>query len=517
MSNAARQWSLVRVAVAAAALAGCGSSKPIEFADGHVGDGQDIADAAVAETDDAGRDVAVPEDGDTAAEASANDASKDTAGETAEDTGGSEGGGGICGNHAGYLPILGVDTIGPSGGASYDGPAIVERSTKTELVIAFSPAAMAAPQDGGAGTPPPMHAVLNANAPMPGFPLGARVWLYKSTAGNPPSAPFSGPQPWTIAVRDSEGGHLIIGAGKEPDGTALIPFGLSTAATCTSPYSDHCVNGSAVYSSLDVHGDMDVTIADAETRTVRVGGLDYDVMVMARDIAGTRNQCADYSPYDGVAMDVRAKDPSALIAALPAGVPIACARGNDIIEEVGHSFYGVSTTTSYDGKAFYTKRGTPRPSSECFQFSVVGVTAAVPTVTPTIEFCAPIGRFPEPAVGQEFWATLSSFDIIALRDPNRGPLLLASVYAAAPFDASTSARIAEVLGVPVEARAACAYAPSHDPNDAKPLSLWEVAVGATAPGIIKTDGHSVVAIAGKNYDAWMSASASQLSFSLVAK
>jgi hypothetical protein len=47
------------------------------------------------------------------------------------------------------------------------------------------------------------------------------------------------------------------------------------------------------------------------------------------------------------------------------------------------------------------------------------------------------------------------------------------------------------------------------------VSLWEVAVGA-ALGIIKTDSHSVVTIAGKSYDAWMSASASQLFFSLVA-
>jgi hypothetical protein len=431
----------------------------------------------------------------------------------APDGGDARAGGGACGDHDGFPESLSVHTIGPPGGAPYDGPAVVERSTTNELVLAFSPTDASRP-DGGAAGDLPLHAFIAASN-LPVFPLGARVWLYKSAAGDQFNA-FSAPPATTIAVRDKKGGHLILGAGYPPDGTALIPYAVSAGGQCTTAYSDECAKGTAVYSSLDVQGDSTVTIADNETRTVRAGGVDYDVTVMARKIDAKTINCTDYFTYDGVAMDVRAKAPAPLIAGLEAGAPIACARGNDVVQTVYSTFYAVSLGTSYDGKAFYVKRA-DIPGADCYQFSVEGVASETPPEKPFVEFCAPVGLFPEPTVGQEFWATLSSYDITALRGPNRGPLLLASVFASAPFDADTSTRAQQVLGVPVEARLGCVYAQPAGPGT-MPEYLWEVALGATSPGIIKTDAHTVVTVAGQSYDAWMESDAgARLYFSLVAQ
>ena len=458
-------------------------------------------------------------DGADASDAGTRDQAAEVASEGGPDAGvdsgldsGQEAGGNACSTPDVQIPGLRVDTIGPPGG-TYEGPAIVERSSATELVMAFTPTDA---RDAGATSALPLHARIHGLSPMPAFPLGARVWLSKSPAGDPPFS-FFGPASWSIAVRDKQGGRLLFGAAKEPAKAAFAPLSFDNVrAVCSGAYSDSCASGSVTHSSVEVHGDTAVVITDGQTRAVRAGGVDYDVTVMARDITTTNVRCADYYAYDGLAVDVRARDLGPLVAGLEVGAPIACPRGNEDLKEVGFSFYEVPLSTPYDGRAFYLKRR-PDTAYECFQFKPVGVMGAAPGDTPVLEFCTSPGLFREPAPNQEFWVTTTSFRLAALRGPNRGSLLLAFVYADAPLDAPTSAQLESVLGVHLEARELCRYA-DGDPTRGAPVSpLWELAFGRTSPVALRTDGHAVVPIAGKDYDAWMWAQGPSLGLSLAAR
>lgn len=210
-------------------------------------------------------------------------------------------GGGVaaaCGTHPSFGTRLHATTVGPQGGV-YEGPATIERSWTDELVIAFQPSGMTTP----------MHAMLTGADPLPVLTVGAQVWLSKNPAGDPVDQPIYYPPPsWSVAVRDAQGGRLLIGAAYNPTGTIASPVPLgNTIGMCTTTDPDGCNSGGKItYSTVDVLGDATVTIADGQTATVAIGGVDYDVRISAAwPVAGPSAHCGDWQPIGGVAVDAR--------------------------------------------------------------------------------------------------------------------------------------------------------------------------------------------------------------------
>jgi hypothetical protein len=387
---------------------------------------------------------------------------------------------------------LSVSTVGPRGGV-YDGPATIERSTAEELVIAFQPS----------GVPLPMHASLRRldRMPMP-LPLGAQVWLTKNPAGDPVDQPFYYPPPsWSIAVRDGQDGRLLLGAAYNPTGAIESPVALGTlSAACTTDDPDGCNRyGTRTYSTVDVLGDATVSIADSQTATVAIGGIDYDVRVSAqRVVAGTQSGgCADWQAIGGLAIDAQAKDLTSLAASLPAGAVPACAQGNADSKHISVFLYEVPNNTPYDGPVFYSGRSTER--SNCYLFEVVGLTSAT-GAPPHLEVCAAPDVFGEPAPQQELWATMPSSSVGVLRGPQRGPLLLAVASTAAPIPASDAAQIEQTFGVAVASQRRCDYAALDTAGSVRPL--WDVVFATTPPVTAPSDAITSIQIAGTAHRVW---------------
>jgi hypothetical protein len=405
--------------------------------------------------------------------------------------GGSGASASLCGDHGEDFPRLASSTVG-SGDRSYDGPAIVERSTPSELVLAF----------GGNATAPPLHTSISGGGPLPVLPVGAMTWLDKSMAGDPPAPidQLSVALPVSFTVRDAKDGHILLGAAIRASSTAPAPIPFANVrSTCSGSIDTFCLTATATYSSVDVQGDTAVTIADNETGTVRVGGADYDVTVKARQYSNVLVTCAN--PQSGVSMEVRAKAPASSIAALQVGPPIACGRGNDEVKTVQYMLLGDFASLVHDGPVFYVKR-----DGQCYQF------AYGKGEGPVLAFCSDQALGSEPQVDQEMWATVepaAGFAVGALRASMNGPLLLGTVTGGPTSMSGTSAAVSQALGVPVEFRASCMYAAN--------APLWEASLGTTAPTVVKSDTHAVVTIDGKSYDAWMKGVGQAVSLSLVAQ
>jgi len=410
---------------------------------------------------------------------------------------------------------LGISTDGPLGGPPYDGPAIVERTASDGLVLAFFPA-VSAPADGGAPDagavgPLPRHAKISGLGALPTLPLGARVWLHKPATGNVAAKPFYPPRTY-FTVRDKQDGRLLFGTWYGAD-SVFAPLTFQDGPTsCTGAWSDSCARGTAVYKTTVVRGDTETTIADDETRTVRAGGVDYDVTIQSKQVSVASVNCADYfEPYDqGFTVSVRAKDLAPLLAGLEVGAPIACASANDEIQDIPFDFSGFSSALPFSGEAFYAGRRLAYGDQyECFDFT---------TVDPAIKvaFCRSPGVWPAPAVGQQFWTDATDDFTASLRDSKQGPLVFATAFEATPLSAQGSADLEKVLGFHVEARKSCTY--GYGPTDAsEPTSIWELALATTPPVVVKTGGHAVVSIGTKSYDLWVKGYGASFGLGLAAR
>ena len=411
-----------------------------------------------------------------------------------------------------------VNTCGPRGGVNdqsafygassnspYEGPAIVERSAPTagsnELVLAFSPT-----PDGGAGELP-LHVLIQGLPAKATFPIGAKVWLTKSAA---PPVGFGFPPPWWYSVRDKKDGRLLLAAEKDVTATLFAPLTFDGGvASCTTAYDDGCGSGTATYSHVGVHGDTTVAIEDGQSATVPVGGIDYTVGVMSRNITlvGANNRCADYfGPTQGFAASAAIADTTSLAGTFDAGAPVACALENADVKQVGFSFYDVAFNTPYDGRVVYAKTR-DAGDLECFDFTTTLTNAdGAPAL---LEFCVSAGLFPTPAVGQELWVTTPDWRLAALKSSKSGPLLLAALNESVPFDATTTASLQAALGIATGARQRCPYAAG--------AALWEATFGTTSPVVLGPSGHATPIIGGKTYDAWMSQGGSTLGIAIVAR
>ncbi|HET6284430.1 MAG TPA: hypothetical protein VFH73_25965 [Polyangia bacterium] len=460
------------VAVLAAVPAGCGRSLPET-------------------SNDAGRSL--PETSDDAAPADA----------------------GVCGAHGTFGPKLSVSTVGPRAGR-YEGPALVERSTATELVLTFQPAG------GGTANALPMHAKITELSPMPRLPIGAKVWLSKVPAGEAVSRgtfPFPPLPPWSISVRERQGGRLLFGAAHNPSNEVPSPIALGAVKPyCTTASPDMCLQGvSVTYATVDVTGDRTVAVHDSETSIVPIGGFDYDVRVTAQELTFSADAapCLDYSPSTGVSVDVRARDLGTLIKTLEVSAPPACSEGNADFEGAIFEIANVNFNTGYVGPAVYSHR-----VDNYFLFSVTGLTSL--TGSPPMLQILAAGLLKEPCAGEEFWASLTFGkwgSVAALRGPQRGPLLLASVaFARAPFDATTASALAQALGVAADAQEHCPYASSDSPYASNGvLSLWDVVFQTTPPVRVASQSAGMVPIAGRDYNAWVSGEGNLVSFTLQAR
>ncbi|MGO9288925.1 MAG: hypothetical protein ACLP66_10180 [Polyangia bacterium] len=242
-----------------------------------------------------------------------------------------------CGTHDQPGPQLVVDTLGPPGGV-YEGPALVERSTADEMILGFALPTSTA--DAAATTA--MCARLSGLSPMPILPLAAKVWLSKNPAGNSPCmVEFGPPCPWALTVRDQQGGTILFGAALDTtmsSGVALTTADQTSAPIATGTMTPICVGANPLcpwaagnkvtYLAVEVQGDTPVTIADSQTATVRLSGVDYSVRVTAQEVTVDPSGCmADYVANSQLSVDVQAKDLQSLINTLEvssASVGAAC-------------------------------------------------------------------------------------------------------------------------------------------------------------------------------------------------
>jgi len=421
------------------------------------------------------------------------------AGATVGGTGGTSSSNG-CGTHDRFGPRLAVQTIGSAGGDPYDGPAIVERSASDKLILYFVlPGATGSTggtgPDGGlpAGSQD-IHATITGLDPMPLLAPGAKLWLSKNPAGNQESDVLMyGIAPWSISVRNRQGGDLLFGAARNQFDAVASPVRIGAVTpdcTAANVNPSGCTPGASVtYSSVEVEGDTPVVIHDSVPGTVTLGGIEYDVRATVQKLSAAGAVCSDYHSSDdsGVALDVRAKNLADLVAALEVGDPPSCGEGNDPDRSTYFSMTEVSVSTTYEGPVFYLGRDSYFPAT--YDFSIPGLsseTGSPPVLM--IEGATPI--LSEPTVGQEFWLSFRNLDLQALREAEQGPVILAQ-----SGSADAVPQLADLLGITVSAEATCTYA--------APSLLWDAAFETNPPVRVKSGTTGTLDIGGRSYGAWV--------------
>jgi hypothetical protein len=397
------------------------------------------------------------------------------------------------------LPSLHFATsaIAPIGGA-YEGPAVVERSTERELVLAFDPD----PTNGGTL---PRHTTIQDVGPAL-FPVGAKVWLKKDPVAY--KTGFFLPAPDTsLSVFTKKDGTLLLGDASASEASGVTAAGLlplEEKGKTRRPYANECATGTLETTTFEVKADTTVTITDGQTRVARVGGVDYDLGVVARRFDFSSTTCADYVPYGWFQLSVRARDLAALVSTLELGAAPACALGNAKLEDVSVGLYNVASDVTYDGPVFYTKRAIGAVEGyDCFEFRVPGLAAAPGAPPPVVQACATPGILREPAAGEELWATIPSIALATLRKANRGDLVAASIVTSS--ENVSSSQINQVLGITMDVHPGCAYANYTDSvtGNLVVYNLQEVTFGASPPIVMGNKSHAVVPIGGVDCDVWV--------------
>jgi hypothetical protein len=381
------------------------------------------------------------------------------------------------------------DTVGePFGGepgGPYDGPAVVERSTPTELTLAFHE--WQSVFDCTASDAPPalaLHMSVEGMSDTPRFPVGARVWLTKSAAGEvPPNVDVPISRPRSFAVRDKQGGTLLIAAAD--DGAPLpLPTTLGSRS-CTTTIGPAACAATVTSGSLDFHADSDVVVGDGETATLLLDRVAYDVNLSGFGwvIAGP-GQCGAgpvFPSHLGMRFNLRAQDLAARVTQLPAGIVPFCSRGNFDPKWV---VFDTLAPLPYEGPASFIGG-----DAGSFEFALTGGTDLI------IQLADLNGQIPVPSVGQTFWLSMPTAEVSVLRSAKDGPVVVAFIddEGNVPFP---SAAIQQALGVNVDLRVSCAYA-------SQGLGLVELEFKTTPPVVVRSADHALVTLAGMAYDVWM--------------
>jgi hypothetical protein len=422
----------------------------------------------------------------------------------------------VCGARAPFGPRVSMvsGASGSSGAAGmivsvYEGPATVERSTTDELLLRYVPSQAApdggvADPDGGASpTAPILHWSIRGLAPMLPFPLDAKLWVSTHVTDNP--ATFYHTDPWSLAVRDREGGTLLFGAALDPIAIAPSPVPIgSPGADCVVPdYKTGCTGNSndtvtMTYESVAVQGDTAVVIHDSQPGKVSLGGVEYDVRLTARRIAPS---CWFNSVnQDGIALDLQASNLSSLLAGLDVGPPLSCREGNDPSHGAYFDLNAIAEAT-YDGPVVF--QGVEADTTT-YDFGVPGLRRTDGTPAQLrIEGAA--ASMTVPSVGQQYWLSWASqTSVEVLRESQQGPIVLGVFY----FDAQPDGaqKLADLLGTNVSLERQCAYTESID--------LWDAVFGA-APGVRVTSGTSgTFSAGGHTYRAWVWGSSSAVGITI---
>ena len=367
----------------------------------------------------------------------------------------------------------------------------------------------------GAGATAAAHATITAVTaipsaptrfePMPIFPVGAKVWLTKNPAAE--STLFY-PQPSSIVVRDRQGGTLLFAAVRNTEPPLTSPVVLSAVSDdCAAMGANFCTrNATVTHQTVAIHGDTAVTVRDGETTVVTIGGIAYDVSVLARRTSSPAGSgsCPDYYPPIGVSLDVWARDLASRIAGLEVGALPACVMGNDPEQSASISLYDSDTRVPYELPLSYLRRGQIPPDELIFSAPTAASVSGDPAM-PSVGLYAP-GIFPEPTVGQEFWVSAPEESVKVIRRSQTTPAIIGYFG----YSAASRSNIERVMGTTVTAES-CQYASADPATGAGPWLAWEVLFGTPAVRV-KSGSHGAIQIAGRNYDVWVDPYAGSMPF-----
>jgi hypothetical protein len=422
-------------------------------------------------------------------------------------TGGSAGGGGAIAGAGGEVPlgVAGSDAVGgaaptqdcegqygdtypgltasaalapDSMGATYDGPAVVERSTALDLVVAIT----LDPASGGAGgasttSAGTTHVSLTGLDPMPIMPLGSQVWLSGNLDG--PGYIDCADAGFAIAVRAGASGSLLFGATNNPYRASPVPIGDFTPY-CTAPDPTSLPGQRVTYSAVEVQGDATRVVHDGEPASITIDGVPYDVAATARTYTG--------------GVYIQAQDLASLVSQLPVGELPACAQGNDPDPGVRVGLLYLDSNATYEGPVSYASLDA---SNQALTFEVP---LAGPTSTPPTVSVYPATLFSEPSPGQQFWfSSLPTPWGGALLEREGGPVVAAWVLWPGPNEPTTLAWLADLLGVTVSVENRCAYGTGIDGT----RWLVDVTLGTTPPVLLTSGSTVTFDLAGHRYAAWL--------------
>lgn len=437
------------------------------------------------------------------------------AGDGGDESGGVGGSGGSAGGRPCGLPTvssIGLQalTLGPSGGV-YDGPATVERSTDRDLLLYFE-----APELQAAEGTAVRRVSITAQRALPVLPVGAQLWLSKEPAGELPANDLPGPNPArAFSVRDRQGGKLLLGWSANSSSSAA-PIALGAASDVCAEQNPYCKADDArlVHQRLELLGDETVTLADGETGTLKLDGLEYDAHVFATRATIGGGKCyPDYLPAErDFFIELLARSPELITAGLPLGEPPSCSDGNDAAAETFFSLYGLNGDTPYVGAVVYT--GLDRDVQPgAFKFDVPGVAPQNGDASVFVLLKATPGTFTPPAVGTQLWLDMPDLNVQALRKSQGGELVMATVHGArAPLETEPDRKavIERTLGLSLGAQRRCDYVELNGVQ-----ALWDLVIAREPTILAKSGERTRFELDGTRSEVWV-AGYSALNFTIYA-
>lgn len=406
----------------------------------------------------------------------------------------------VCGEPAEGLRVS-MGVIGPPDATTYDGLVIVERSTPTQLLLAFGEGELV------------RRAGVSAYPALPLFPVGARLWLTTVPTVQPPLHAFGQETSSAWTLRDRQGGTILMGASwQAPSDPAAPVTARAGADTCVADHPYCSSPDAAIYrQAVEVFADETVVFADDEVRSISIDGRGYRARAAASRETGSAC-AADYYPdlQTRLSVWVVAEDLSALLANVEVGEPPVCGQGNDPHTGIDIAIYYASRS-DYEGPVFY--RSLSSDLAGTFMFEIPGLgSAAEPAL---LGIMAASHAFTAPAVGAEFWAELDLDQAFAaLSESAQGPLVVASgAGVEVPFDGPTAQRIEQAVGVGVHAEARCQYVARTASSD-EPFFLWDLVFDTDPPTRVGSGETGSLVIAGRPYEVSVTSVESIIEFSI---
>jgi hypothetical protein len=378
--------------------------------------------------------------------------------------------------------------------SQYNGWAVVERSTRNDLVLYVSPkrlalwshALSATSDDSEAGG---NHAVLtDERRALPVLPIGHRVWLTSysdrfvaARPGAPPPPRSGGGQ---ITLRAQAKGTVLLSSVERPMLGALNGdvVGFAAPTELCSRASGSCrANGRDVYYELIVQADRPLSVRHGESAEVAIGGSPYTMYLQRaqNELGDASEACAAPDARIWLSADIRPGDVLAFEVALEPSTLPACVCGNDpalgVVSDSLAEIHGEVVLSSKrlgswqldaaDGRSFELSDSAP-------------ITARV---------------------GDRFWLDLAQRAFV-LRTSRAGAVLLAG--ARDDTSGQSVARLGEWLGVEASLEAACLYERSNgDPSSPGTNELYDLLLDDTRIGAGRSASIELGAVA---YRVWSS-------------